>query len=141
MLPCRGQSRRPRQRPHRDRRGTGGHLRHRHGLGRAVSRQSGQGHAHRNFQYQPLRRGPRRPALPCGADERGVRQRPAEGDGGAAGRRALPADGRFAGRCAAHHPQPLRQLCAGPGGAGCLRPVLRCPGGGAGRCSPVQRPV
>ena len=29
----RGQSRRPRQRPHRDRRGTGGHLRHRHGSG------------------------------------------------------------------------------------------------------------
>ena len=65
--------------------------------------------------FQPLRRGPRRPALPCGADERGIRQRPAEGDGGAAGRRALPADGRFAGRCAAHHPQPLHQLRRGPG--------------------------
>ena len=108
----------------------GGHLRHRHGLGRAVSRQSGQGHAHRNFQYQPLRRGPRRPALPCGADERGIRQRPAEGDGGAAGRRALPADGRFAGRCAAHHPQPLHQLRRGPGQPRGMRPVVHRAGRG-----------
>ena len=31
------------------------------------------------FQHQPFGGGPRRPALPCGADERGIGQRPAEG--------------------------------------------------------------
>ena len=48
----------------------------------------------------------------------------------AAGRRALPADGRFAGRCAAHHPQPLRQLRRGPGQPRGMRPVVHRAGRG-----------
>ena len=39
-------------------------------------------------------------------------------------------DSRFAGRRAAHHPQPLHQLCRGAGPAGAVRPLLRRTGGG-----------
>ena len=49
---------------------------------------------------------------------------------GAAGGRALPAHGRFAGRGAAHHPQPLRQLCHRAGVPGGLCPLLHRPWGG-----------
>ena len=47
-----------------------------------------------------------------------------------AGRRALPADGRFAGRCAAHYPQPLHQLRRGPGQPRGMRPVVHRAGRG-----------
>ncbi len=42
---------------------------------------------------------------------------------------AVPAYGGFAGRRAAHHPQPLRQLCSGSCLAGAVRPLLRRRGG------------
>ena len=45
-------------------------------------------------------------------------------------KRALPADGRLAGRCAAHHPQPLHQLRRGPGQPRGMRPVVHRAGRG-----------
>ena len=112
MLPCGGEGRQARQRSGGDRHRARGDLGHRHGRGRPVSGGSGHGHAQRDLQHQPFGRGPRGAALPRGKDERGIRQRTAEGDGRAAGGGAVPAHSRFAGRRAAHHPQPLHQLCA-----------------------------
>ena len=42
---------------------------------------------------------------------------------------AVPAHGGFAGQRAAHHPQPLRQLCGGTGIPRRLHPLLRGAGG------------
>ena len=138
MLPRGGQGGQTRQRPDRDRHRAGGHFRHRHGVRRAVSGRSGHGHAVGDLQHQPFGRGPCRPALPCGADERGIGQCAAEGHGRAAGGGALSADGGFAGGRPAHHPEPLHQLCRSPGLPGGLRPLLHRAGRGRKGCSPIQ---
>ena len=130
MLPRCGQGRQTRQRPDRDRHRARSHLGGGHGGWRPVSGQPGHRHAQRDLQHQPVGRGPRSAAVSCGAHERGIRQRPAEGHGRAAGRGAVSAHGRFAGQRAAHHPQPLRQLCGSTGVPRRLHPLLRGAGGG-----------
>ena len=113
MLQSGGQGRRPHQRPGGNRRGAGGHLGGRDGQRRQVPGGPGHRHAQRDFQHQPFGGGPGGAAVPRRTDERGVGQRPAEGDGRAPGGGAVCPHRPVPGGGAAHHPEPVRQLCPG----------------------------